>query len=360
MCRFLQAARSKTRPCLTWPIRSDDASGNENPTDDRDGAWTFARASLRSPLLCRALRARKHDRVAIRIAQPAFPVRVLTAMARLEDVGFHLLGTRNSGVEIFQLKPEEDTIAVRPKLGIPKSTVMVLDLPIVQLEDQISVRDQSLVIRPAVAALAAKEALIPTTARLDILHANKGLETHNERIVSGVRRLARLWPIVSWADRRTFPFTGRRRTALSSRKTLPAALVRRLQGTWLKACAARADEQPSGFVDEAKPDSPTGKLTGQGEPSRTGTDDQHGDRNQLIQGIGSTARIAVSAVESRSVSSICARRRLQRMLGGPTLGRQAFQHSRKGCRNCQEPGRAVGAGAPPVPGDERHDSPHGA
>jgi hypothetical protein len=96
-------------------------------------------------------------------------------MSRFDDLSFHLFGTRNRGVEIVQFKPKENTISIRPKFGIPEWTVLVLDVPIVQLEDQISLRDQSLIIRPAVAALTAKETLIPTTARLDVVHANEGL-----------------------------------------------------------------------------------------------------------------------------------------------------------------------------------------
>ena len=96
-------------------------------------------------------------------------------MARFDDLSFHRFGARNRGVEIVQFKPKENTISIRPKLGIPEWTVMVLDVPIVQLEDQISLRDQSLIIRPAVAALTAKQTLIPTAARLDVMHANEGL-----------------------------------------------------------------------------------------------------------------------------------------------------------------------------------------
>ena len=100
---------------------------------------------------------------------------VLTAMARFDDLSFHLFGTPNRGVEIVQFKPKKNTISIRPKFGIPEWAVMVLDVPIVQLENQLSVRDQSLIMRPAVAALTTKKTLIPTTARLDVMHANEGL-----------------------------------------------------------------------------------------------------------------------------------------------------------------------------------------
>ena len=84
------------------------------------------------------MRAGQHDGVAVQITQPAFPVGVLTAMARFDDLSFHLFGTRNRGVEIVQFKPKEHTIAIRPQFGVPEWPVLVLDVPIVQLEDQFS------------------------------------------------------------------------------------------------------------------------------------------------------------------------------------------------------------------------------
>ena len=119
--------------------------------------------------------AGKHDRVAIRIAQPAFPVGVLAAMARFDDLGFHLVGTRNNSIEVVQFKPEENAVSVWSKVGISERAMMMLDVPVVQLEDELSARDQPFIIRSAVAALTAKETLIPATARLDVMHANERL-----------------------------------------------------------------------------------------------------------------------------------------------------------------------------------------
>jgi len=96
-------------------------------------------------------------------------------MARFDNVCLQLLGTRNRGVEIIQLKPQENAISIRPKLGIPEWTVVMLDMPIVQLQDQSSMRDQPLILRPAVVAPATQETLIPATARLDVMHANERL-----------------------------------------------------------------------------------------------------------------------------------------------------------------------------------------
>ena len=58
------------------------------------------------------MRAGQHDGVAFGVTQPTFPVGVFTAMARFEDLRFHLFGTSNRGVEIVEFKPQEHAIAV--------------------------------------------------------------------------------------------------------------------------------------------------------------------------------------------------------------------------------------------------------
>lgn len=121
------------------------------------------------------MRACENDGVAVRVAQPAFPVGILAAMPRFEDVRLHLFGPGHGRVEIGQFEPQENTISIGSKFGISKWTVMVLDSPIVQLEDQLSVRDESLIIRPTVVAAATKEALIPATTCLNVMDANERL-----------------------------------------------------------------------------------------------------------------------------------------------------------------------------------------
>ena len=121
------------------------------------------------------MRAGQHDGVAIGITQPAFPVRVLTSMPRFDHVSLQLPGTANCRIEVVEFKPEENTISIRAKIGIPERTVVMLDMPVVQLKDQSSVRNQSFIVRPAVPALATQEMLVTATARLDVMHTNQGL-----------------------------------------------------------------------------------------------------------------------------------------------------------------------------------------
>jgi hypothetical protein len=51
---------------------------------------------------------------------------------------------------------------------------------LVQLEDQCATRNQSLIFRGAVRALATEEALVPSAASFDITHANEGLWSHTK------------------------------------------------------------------------------------------------------------------------------------------------------------------------------------
>jgi hypothetical protein len=93
------------------------------------------------------MRTGQNDRVTLKIAQPAFPMRILTAMARFEDISLHLFCARDGGVEIVQFKPEKNSIPIRLYFRFSEWTMMVLDAPVVQLKNQSSIgRDQSFVL----------------------------------------------------------------------------------------------------------------------------------------------------------------------------------------------------------------------
>ena len=121
------------------------------------------------------MRAGKHDGVAFRITQPAFPVGVLSAMARFDDLSFHLFRTCNSGIEVVEFKPQEHAISVWLDVWISDTAMMMLHILSVQLKNQPAVRNQPLILRAAMRTLTAKETLIPATARFNIAYANKGL-----------------------------------------------------------------------------------------------------------------------------------------------------------------------------------------
>ena len=123
--------------------------------------------------------AGKNDRVTVQIAQPAFPMvrtAVLTrrwvAMAGQDHLDFHRFSTSHCCIEIVDLKPQEDAVSVRLEIWISNRTVMVLDIPSVQLKDQLAADNKAFILRSAVRTLAAEQLLVPSTACLDVADAN--------------------------------------------------------------------------------------------------------------------------------------------------------------------------------------------
>jgi hypothetical protein len=99
------------------------------------------------------------------------------AMARQNDLGVQVLSAGKGRVEVVEFKPEKHAISGRD-VWVADRTVMMLCIPVVQLEDQPAVGNESFVVRTAMVALTANEMLIPATAGFDIAHANEGLWTH--------------------------------------------------------------------------------------------------------------------------------------------------------------------------------------
>ena len=103
-------------------------------------------------------------------------------MAWHDDLSLQVFSACNSRVEVVEFKPQEHAISVGPEVGIADATMMMLHLPSVQLKDQPVVRNEPLILRAAMRTLAAEEALIPATARLNVAHAEKGLWTHRNSV----------------------------------------------------------------------------------------------------------------------------------------------------------------------------------
>ena len=99
-------------------------------------------------------------------------------MAWHDDLSLQVLGACYGRVKVVEFKPEEHAISVGRDVCISDTTMMMLHIPSVQLKNQPTSRDQSFILLAAMRTLTAEEALIPTTARLNIAHANKGLWTH--------------------------------------------------------------------------------------------------------------------------------------------------------------------------------------
>ena len=92
-------------------------------------------------------------------------------MAWQDGLSLQVRSARHGGVKVIDCKPQQHAISMR-KVRIADSAVVMLHIPSVQLKDQPVTRDQSLVLPAAMRTLTAEEALIPTTARLNVAHAN--------------------------------------------------------------------------------------------------------------------------------------------------------------------------------------------
>jgi hypothetical protein len=101
-------------------------------------------------------------------------------MTGFDDLKLHFLGAGHGQSKSSRFEPEEHAIPVRLHIWITDRPAMVLDFLLVQQEDHCAARDQSLIFRAAVRALAAEEALVPSAARFDITHANEGLWSHTK------------------------------------------------------------------------------------------------------------------------------------------------------------------------------------
>ena len=99
-------------------------------------------------------------------------------MAWQDDLSLQVLSACHGRVEVVDFKPEEHAISVRLDVWISNRAMMMLDLPSVQLQNQPAVRNEPLIVRPAMRTLTAQEPLVPAAARLNVTRANERLWTH--------------------------------------------------------------------------------------------------------------------------------------------------------------------------------------
>src|SRR6267154_2896 len=93
------------------------------------------------------------------------------AMARPDNLRLQLRSSGSGGIKVAHFKPQEHAVS-RRKVGVANASVMMLHIPMVQLKNQPTLRNKPLIVRAAMIAPAAKKALIPAAARLNISHAN--------------------------------------------------------------------------------------------------------------------------------------------------------------------------------------------
>src|SRR3954447_11408694 len=100
------------------------------------------------------------------------------AVTRQDDFGAHRFGPRDCAVDLIDLEPEQQAVTRRQVMRVANWSVMMLLLPAVKLQDQLSRKNEPLIVGPAVHALTAEQSLIPPAARLNIANAYQRLRSH--------------------------------------------------------------------------------------------------------------------------------------------------------------------------------------
>jgi len=78
------------------------------------------------------------------------------AMARQYDLDAHILYPGHGRIEVSDLEPQQDPIAIRLVIGVADLAMFMLDIESVQLEDEHTVGHQPLIFAAAMRALAAE------------------------------------------------------------------------------------------------------------------------------------------------------------------------------------------------------------
>ena len=90
----------------------------------------------------------------------------------------HPCASSDGSVEVFHLKPQQHSVAVRAMIWLTDTAVIVLDFEAVQLHHQLSSVDQALIVRAAVIAAHFQQFLIPPAAQLNVGRADQRLGAH--------------------------------------------------------------------------------------------------------------------------------------------------------------------------------------
>jgi 2-keto-4-pentenoate hydratase len=103
--------------------------------------------------------------------------RIAVRRSNSNDLRIHFIGASNSCIEVIDLKPQKNAIPVGLVTRITNRPVVMFDLESMQLKDQDAIRDEPLILCATVRTSAAKQALAPAAACLDIAHRNAWLGT---------------------------------------------------------------------------------------------------------------------------------------------------------------------------------------
>jgi hypothetical protein len=125
------------------------------------------------------------------VGRPTWTLRRVAYRTQL-DLGSEVLRASHGRVEVIDLEPQQHAVPPRVDFRLAQRTVMVLDVPAVQLEDEPSVAvDQSLIVRSAVVAASPEQTLEPLAGRLDIVDGEEWLWAHDWTVATAAHAGAR-------------------------------------------------------------------------------------------------------------------------------------------------------------------------
>lgn len=99
-------------------------------------------------------------------------------MTRSDDLHAHLRGALHGRFKVVNLKPQQHSVSIRPVIRISDRTVVMYYPEPVQLEDNLSIRNQLLVLGASMITAAPEQALIPAAACFHVGDGNERLGTH--------------------------------------------------------------------------------------------------------------------------------------------------------------------------------------
>ena len=123
-------------------------------------------------------RAREHHGISVRIAYPEFPIPIFAEAAFLQDLDFQSSAATHGSVEVVDLEPQYDAVAVRAKSWISKRTMIVLHIPTMQLQHELPASREPFIFIASMSAGATEQLLIPGAAGGNIVNANERCQLH--------------------------------------------------------------------------------------------------------------------------------------------------------------------------------------
>jgi hypothetical protein len=100
------------------------------------------------------------------------------AVARYDHLHCHLVGALHDGVEVVDLEPKQEAVAVGFVVAVGNVAVVVLGLEAVELKDELVIEAEAVIVWTTMVAAQVEEALVPATAGLDVRNCDEGLGAH--------------------------------------------------------------------------------------------------------------------------------------------------------------------------------------